>query len=232
MNSAVSQKQETLRTALTAKPAVAAAFQWPWDIAKRGGEYFSQVGGVAQSLTSAGQAITSSPGGASAIASIAGGPTDSGNTNQVLNDGLFTSALDSVKADQLLRTVFIGWAGGAQVGLFGGGGGSGVAYDVIDHSNQAAVTYGMFKLGIGAQISTGLLLGAMSHAPPALNDSTAAWEFGATLIGIGAFFAVIMSDSDLGLIGFTVNVGVGGGYSSATGYGSISAAALGTRVGG
>jgi hypothetical protein len=231
MSSAVSHKPAMLRTALTAKPAVAASFQWPWDIAKRGAEYFSQVGGVAQSLTSAGQAITSSPNGASAISSIASGPTDSANTNQVLNNGLFTSALDSVKADQLLRTVFIGWAGGAQVGLFGGGGGSGVAYDIIDHSNQAAVTYGMFKLGIGAQISTGLLLGAMSSAPPALNDSTAAWEFGASLMGIGAFVSVIMSDSNLDLIGFTVNIGVGGGYSSATGYGSISAAATGRQVG-
>jgi hypothetical protein len=221
---------DTLRTALTAKPSVAATFQWPWDIAKRGGEYFSQVGGVAQSLTSAGQAIASSPGGAGAIASIASGPTNSANTNQVLNNGLFTSALDSVRADQLLRTVFVGWAGGAQVGLFGGGGGSGVAYDVIDHSNQAAVTYGMFKLGIGAQISTGLLLGAMSDEPSSMNHSTAVWEFGATLIGIGAFFAVLMTD-DLDLIGFTVNVGVGGGYSSATGYGSISAAALGVQAG-
>jgi len=230
-DAAQQQSPQALRTALAAKPGVAAAFQWPWDIAKRGGEYFSQVGGVAQSLTSAGHAIASSPSGASAIASIAGGPTNGANTNQVLDNGLFTSALDSVKADQLLRTVFIGWAGGAQVGLFGGGGGSGVAYDVLDQSNQAAVSYGMFKLGIGAQISTGLLLGAMSDEPGALNHSTAVWEFGATLVGIGAFFAVLMTDSHLDLIGFTVNVGVGGGYSSATGYGSMSAAALGTRVG-
>jgi hypothetical protein len=214
---------DTLRAALAARPGLAASFQWPWDIAKRGGEYFSQVGGVAQSLTSAGHAIATSPDGASAIASIASGPTNSANTDQVLNNGLFASALDSVKADQLLRTVFIGWAGGAQVGLFGGGGGGGVAYDVIDHSNEAAVTYGMFKLGIGAQISTGLLVGAMSDEPHSLNHSTAVWEFGATLLGIGAFFAVVMTDSNLDLIGFTVNVGVGGGFSSATGYGSISA---------
>jgi hypothetical protein len=212
----------SLRSALGGDDVVVAAdWQWPWDIASKGAEYFRQVGGVASSLMSAGQAVSSSSGGA--VSAVSSGPTDPANTDQVLNNGLFAPALNAVKADQLLRTVFIGWAGGAQVGIFGGGGGGGVAYDEIDHSNRKAVSYGMFKLGIGAQISTGLLLGAMTGAPGSLNDSTAVWEFGATLVGIGGFFAVIMTLSSLDLIGFTVNIGVGGGYSSATGYGSISA---------
>ena len=208
-----------LKAALGPEPS-AAAIAWPWDIASKGASYFSQVSGVAQSLMSAGNAVAgSSPG---AVAAVGSDPKNPSNTDQVLDNGLFTSALNSVQADQLLRSVFIGWATGAEVGFFGGGGGGGVAYDEIDHSNRAAVTYGMFKVGIGAQVSTGLLLGAMTSEPGQLNHSTAVWEFGATLAGIGGFFAVMMT-SDLDLIGFTVNIGVGAGFSSATGYGSISA---------
>jgi hypothetical protein len=209
-----------VRAALGGAAAADFTWQWPWVIAEKGGQYFEQISDVASSLMSGGQAVSASSAGA--VAAVASGPTNPANTDQVLNNGLFASALNSVQADQLLRTVFIGWAGGAQVGIFGGGGGGGVAYDEINHSNRSGVTYGMFKVGIGAQISTGLLLGAMTNTPGALNDDTAVWEFGATLAGIGGFFAVIMSQSSLDLIGFTVNIGVGGGYSSATGYGSIS----------
>jgi hypothetical protein len=211
-----------LRTALGGT-AADIEWQWPWDIASKGAGYLTQVTSVAESLMSAGQAVSSSASGAGAVAAVASGPTNPSNTDQVIDNGLFAPALNSVKADQLLRTVFVGWAGGAQVGIFGGGGGGGVAYDEIDHSNRAPVTYGMFKVGIGAQISTGLLVGAMTAEPHDLSDSTAVWETGATLVGIGGFFAVIMTLSSLDLIGFTVNIGVGGGFSSATGYGSISA---------
>jgi hypothetical protein len=49
------------------------------------------------------------------------------------------------------------------------------------------------------------------------------WSLGASIIGIGVFIQVIMRDSDLGLIGFGLNLGGGAGASSATGYGKISA---------
>jgi hypothetical protein len=207
---------------MLAASANTATFQWPWDIARKGGEYFSQVGEVATALTSAGQAVADSSDGSAIVASVASDPTDSANTDAVLKDGLFSSALDSIKADELLRSPFIGWAGGAQVGFFGGGGGAGVAYDAIDPSNRAAVTYGMVSLGIGGQIATGLLVGAMTREPSSLTDSTAVFQFGAALVGIGAFASVIMTESNLDLIGFTIIIGVGAGFSSATGYGEIS----------
>lgn len=208
-------------------PANAAAanlvgFQWPWDIASRGGQYFGDHSGAASSLVQAAQAVTGSPQGSGIVQGISNGPTNPQNTNQMLDDGLFSQALDSVRADQLLRTVFIGWAGGAQVGIFGGGGGGGVTYDIIDHSNLATVTYGMFNIGIGGQVVTGLLVGAMSREPHDLNSSTCVFQFGASL-GVAAFVSVIMDSDNLDLIGFTLDVGVGAGFSSATGYGSISA---------
>lgn len=210
-----------LRDALGASPATA-MFQWPWDIARKGGSYFSQLGDVVKALTSAGQAVVGSSSGPGIVAAVASGPTDPSNAGQVLGNSLFGPALAAVKADQLLRSAFVGWATGAQVGLFGGGGGAGVASDIVDPGSRSGVHYGLFKLGLGAQITTGLLVGAMTRAPNELNDSTATFEFGATLVGIGAFVSVIMSDADLDLIGFTINLGVGGGFSSSTGYGSIS----------
>ena len=210
-----------LRHALGASPTTA-MFQWPWDIASRGGSYFSQMGDVVNALTSAGHAVVGSSSGPGIVAAVASGPTDPANADQVLGNSLFGPALAAVKADQLLRSAFVGWATGAQVGLFGGGGGAGVASDVVDPGSRSGVRYGLFKIGVGAQIATGLLVGAMTRAPNQLNDSTAVFEFGASLVGIGAFVSVIMSDADLALIGFTVNLGVGGGFSSSTGYGSIS----------
>ena len=73
--------------------------------------------------------------------------------------------MGSVQADQLLRSVMIGWASGAQVGIFGGGGGTGVAYDIIDHSNLSGVGYSSFNLGIGAHVPVGLIVGAMTAEP-------------------------------------------------------------------
>jgi hypothetical protein len=128
-----------------------------------------------------------------------------------------------VKADDLLRSPFIGWAGGAEIGPVGGGGGAGVAYDELDTSQRAAVTYGAFTIGIGVRASTGLLVGAMTRAPRELNASTADFEFGATLAGIGAYVSVVMEERSLDLIGFTLNVGIGGGLDTVTGYGKISA---------
>ncbi|TWP36164.1 hypothetical protein [Leekyejoonella antrihumi] len=212
-----------LQAALGPGPTVlGATFQWPWDIAKKGGELFSQVSGVASTLASSAQSVVTSPSGATILANVAADPRNSTNTEQVLNSGLFGPAINAVKADSLLRTMFIGWSGGAQVGLFGGGGGSGVASDLINPNAKSPVGYGMFKLGIGAQVTVGLLVGAMAVEPAQLNSSTCVFEFGAGLMGIGTFVQVIMTDR-LDLLGFTVNVGAGGGLSSATGYGSISA---------
>jgi hypothetical protein len=210
-----------LRDALGPAPA-AATFQWPWDIASAGGQFFSQVSGVASALAGSASAVVTSPGGAGIVSGISGSPTNPSETNQMLNSGLFAPALNAVKADSLLRATFIGWSMGAQVGVFGGGGGSGVATDVVLSSSNASVTYGTFKLGIGAQITAGLLVGAMAREPAALNASTCVFEFGAGLLAAGTFVAVIMDD-DLNLIGFTINIGAGGGVSTSTGYGSISA---------
>lgn len=211
-----------VRTALAPRMDVA-AFQWPWDIASKGADHLSAHQEVANDLASGGQAIVNSAQGPGIVGAVSSKPSSTASTSQVLDDGLFSQALASVRSDHMLRTVFIGWAGGAQVGLFGGGGGGGVAYDILDRSDQAAVTYGLFSIGIGAQAGAGLLLGAMSRRPHDLNASTAVWEFGASLLGVGALVSVIMSDEDLSLIGITINVSVGGGFSSATGYGSISA---------
>ncbi|WP_448627745.1 hypothetical protein [Geodermatophilus sp. URMC 64] len=205
-----------------ATPLEVGTFQWPWDIASKGGHYFSDHGGVLDTLTSSGRAVTNSPSGANAASAVAANPTSSAATDQVLNNELFGPALDSVKADQLLRTVYIGWAGGAQVALFGGGGGAGVAYDELDHGNRRAVTYGAFAVGIGGQVTTGLLVGAMSREPGDLNSGICLYQFGAALVGIGVLVSVVMNDADLSLIGFTINLGVGGGFSSGTGYGKIS----------
>lgn len=222
-----------LRAALTAAPtpaphAVGAAsgsalgtFQWPWDIASKGGSYFSQVSGVASALTTGIQSVVAGPGGAGIASAVLADPTSSAASNQVLDSGLFTDAIDAVTADTLLRTMFVGWSTGVQVGLMGGGGGSGVATDVVDQSTSAPVSYGQFKLGLGAQVTAGLLVGALAVDASHLDTSTCVFEFGAGLMGIGTFVQVIMTD-DLDLIGFTLNVGAGGGVASSTGYGSFT----------
>jgi hypothetical protein len=199
-------------------------FQWPWAIADAGATFLSAHTDAITSLTTGGNALISSPNGASIVAAVASGPTNPANTGQVMSDGIFSNALNGVKADQLLRTVLIGWSSGAQVGLVGGSGGTGVAYDIIDESIQSAVHYGSFNLGIGAHIGVGLVLGAMTEQPAALSYSTCVWSFGASLVGIGVFVSVLMKSSDLSLIGFGLNLGGGAGASSTTGYGSIGPA--------
>lgn len=203
-------------------PAGAAAFQWPWEIAKAGAKYLGQHGSAIDALISGGSAVSSSPQGASIVGAISKDPTNPANTNQMLNNGIFTNAINSVKADQLLRTVFIGWSTGAQVGFFGGGGGSGVAYDIVNQSDQASVSFGSFNLGIGGGVAAGLLLGAMTAQPHTLNHSTNIWQFGAS-VGVSVTIMVIMNSDDLSLIGFGMNLGGGAGVSSSTGYGKISA---------
>jgi hypothetical protein len=203
------------------RTAALGSFHFPWTIASKGAEHLSQHSPVTDTLAKSGNAVATSSAGPGIVSAIGSGPTNSANTDRVLNDGLFTDALNSVKADRLLRTMFIGWAGGAQVGIVGGGGGSGVASDVIDSRNKAGVGYSSFNLGIGARAGTGLLVGAMSRPPRNLSSSTQIWEFGASLVGIGANVTVIMDSDDLQLIGFTLNLGVGVGLSSSTGYGSI-----------
>ncbi|WP_454728780.1 hypothetical protein [Cellulosimicrobium protaetiae] len=211
-----------LRSALAAQDAtVGATFQWPWDIARRGGEHFAQVAGVASALAAGAQAVAGSPGGPGIVAAVLADPTSSASTDQVLDSGMFGPAIDAVRADSLLRTLFVGWSAGAQVGLLGGGGGSGVASDVVDRDVSTPVSYGQFKLGVGAQVTAGLLVGALSVDTAHLDGSTCVFEFGAGLVGIGTFVQVIMTDG-LDLIGFTLNVGAGGGLASSTGYGSIS----------
>ncbi len=220
----------TLRDSHRLAPTVDSAtstqldFQWPWSIAAAGATFLSAHTNAITSLTSGGNALLSSPEGASIVAAVASGPTDPTNTGQVMADGLFSNALNDVKADQLLRTVLVGWSSGAQVGVLGGSGGTGVAYDIIDESIQSAVHYASFNLGIGAHIGVGLVLGAMTHEPSMLNDSTCVWSFGASLVGIGVFVSVLMTSSDLSLIGFGLNLGGGAGASSTTGYGSIGPA--------
>lgn len=210
-----------LHAALGPTP-LGATFQWPWDIASAGGRYFSSVSTVATSLAGAAQAFSGSPQGPAILSRVTADPTDIAAAQAARDAGIFGAALDAVKADSLLRTTFLGWSMGAQVGLFGGGGGSGVATDLVNPATSASVTYGMFKLGIGAQVAGGLLVGAMARAPAELNASTCVFEFGAAILGAGALVCVIMDDN-LGLIGFTVNIGAGAGLASSTGYGSISA---------
>jgi len=203
------------------KTAQLGAFHWPWDMVKRGAEHMGQHQEASNSLTKSGYAVASSPNGSGIVAAIGSAPTNSANTDQVMNNGLFTDALNSVKADRLLRTMFVGSAGGAQVGLFGGGGGSGVAYDVLSPSDRAGVGYSSFNLGAGAQAGGGLLVGAMVRQPRQLNTSTQVWSFGAALVGLGASVSVLMDSDNLDLVGFTLNLGGGFGASSSIGWGSI-----------
>ena len=167
--------------------------------------------------------VISSPSGPSILNSVSGDPTNPANTDKILNNGMFSGALNSVKADQLLRTVFIGWSSGAQVGFLGGGGGTGVAYDIIDQSNRASVSFGSFNLGIGASANAALLLGAMTAQPHDLNFSTCVWQVGASLAAVSVILMVIMNDADLSLVGFGLNLGGGVGLASSSGYGKISA---------
>ncbi|MEK8228874.1 hypothetical protein NKG05_27170 [Oerskovia sp. M15] len=139
----------------------------------------------------------------------------------MLGNGLFGPALDAVKADDLLRTVLVGFSTGAQVGLVGGSGGSGVAYDILTPAVRQGVSYGEFSLGLGGKVSVGLVVGAMTQPPTELNHETCVWSVGASL-GISAAFHVIMKSEDLSLIGFAVDLGGGAGLSSTSGYGSIS----------
>lgn len=199
-----------------------AKFQWPWSIAYAGAGYLSSHLPAVNALTAGGSNVISSPSGASIAAAISSGPTNPTNTNQVLNSGIFSSALDNVRADQLLRTVMIGWSSGVQVGVFGGGGGTGVAYDIIDHSNRTGVGYSSFDLGIGAHANVGLIIGAMTADPRSLNYSTCVWSSGASIAGVGVFIQVLMNSNDLSLLGFGLVIGGGVGLSSASGYGSIS----------
>ena len=203
------------------KGAQLGAFHWPWTIVQRGAEHMSQHGEASTSLAKAGHAVASSPAGGGIVAAIGSGPTNSANTDQVLNNGLFSDAINSVKADRLLRTMFIGSAGGAQVGLFGGGGGSGVAYDLLSPSDRVGVGYSSFNLGAGAQAGGGLLVGAMARQPRQLSTSTQVWSFGASLVGLGAYISVLMDSDSLDLVGFTLNVGAVMGVSSSIGWGSI-----------
>lgn len=201
--------------------SAALTFQWPWNIAKRGAEYLGQHSGAVHDLVSGGQAVIVSPQGPAITAAIASGPSNPANTGQVLDNGIFSNTLDNVKADQLLRTVVIGWSSGAQIGIMGGSGGTGVAYDIVNQADCNGVHFGSFDLGIGAHIGVGLVVGAMTQPPASLNASTCVWSFGATVVGVGVFVSVIMDSSDLGLIGFGLNLGGGAGISSSSGYGSI-----------
>ncbi len=220
INQTLSSHAELART--VGARAKVGAFQWPWDIASAGARHLQSHGSAVSALVDGGSKAVSSPSGSSIISSVSSGPTNPANTDKLLNDGIFSKALDSVKADQLLRTVFIGWSTGVQVGLFGGGGGSGVAYDIIDNANRAAVNFSSFNLGVGGSFSVGLLVGAMTAQPRDLNYSTNAWQFGASLaVSVGVM--VIMNNADLSLVGFALNLGGGGGLSSSVGYGSISA---------
>ncbi len=198
------------------------AFQWPWDITAAGARHLQSHGPAVNALVDGGSKVVASPSGSSIVNAVSSDPTNPANTDQFLNNGMFTDALNSVKADELLRTVFIGWSTNVQVGLFGGGGGSGVAYDIIDQSNRAGVSSSWFNLGVGGGGYVGLLLGAMSAQPHGLNYSTNVWQVGASL-AVSVAVMVIMNNADLSLVGFGLGLGGGVGLSSSVGYGSISA---------
>lgn len=189
---------------------------WPWDIAKRGGEYFSQHISAATSLANAGSQLS----GSAAAKAVSSGAENPSNTDQVFNSGIFGPALNNVKADQLLRTVLIGWAGGAEIGIFGGDGGGGVVYDIAAPSQKSGGSWGSGGVGIGAQVVTGLALGAFTKPPGQIHSNTAVFDFGAGLAGIGAKISVIM-DLDLHFLGFVLIAGISVGISSSTRYGSI-----------
>ncbi|PJI93669.1 hypothetical protein [Luteimicrobium subarcticum] len=218
--------QQIVAATLAATPDVPAGaaltFQWPWTIAQRGAEHLSGSDGVISGLVSGGNAVLTSPAGPGIVAAIKASPTDPSVTDAVLDDGLFGPALDAVRADQLLRTLFIGFGGGGQGGLVGGAGGSGVAYDVLAPADRTAVSYQQFNLGVGATVSVGLVVGAMSRQPGMLTDDTCVWSFGASM-GASVFVQVVMRSDDLSLIGFLVSLGGGVGLASTSGYGSISA---------
>jgi hypothetical protein len=210
----------TLRAEFGGSPPATAALgfsAWPWEIAKKGGEYFGQHVTAATSLAKAGQGLQ----GSAAVSALSSNAKNPANTDQVFNNGIFSNALNSVKADDLLRTVFIGWAASTQVGIFGGGGGAGVVYDITDPSHKSPASYGSGGIGLGARVSTGLILGAFSRPPGQLDSSTAVFEFGAGIAGIGALIGVIMN-LDLHFLGFTLIVGLSAGFSGATGYGKIN----------
>ena len=198
-----------------------AAFHWPWSIASAGAQHLRSHRSAIDSLVSSGGKVLASPAGPGVVAAVSQGPTNPTNTNLVLNDGLFGPALSSVKADELLRTVLVGFSTDAQLGILGGGGGAGVAYDIVNHANRRGVAYDAIKVGIGGKVTAGLVVGAMTEEPEKLNESTCVWEFGATIVAIGVAMQVIMRSSNLSLLGFAMNLGGGVGLSSSSGYGSI-----------
>jgi hypothetical protein len=173
----------------------------PWDIEAAGAKHLAGHGSALRAIVDAGAKVLGSPSGSSIVTSVSSSPTDPANTGKILKNGIFKDALNAVKADRLLRTVFIGWSTGTQVGLAGGGGGTGVAYDIIDFSNRAAIIFGSFDIGIGGNIGAGLLLGAMTAEPHHLNHQTCVWKFGVSMM-VGVIVMVIMKNSDLSLVGF------------------------------
>lgn len=193
---------------------------WPWEIARRGGEHLARLADAASALAAAAQAVAGAPDGPGVVAAVVADPTDTTRTNRVLESGLFGPALAAVEADDLLRTVFVGASAGAQVGLLGGGGASGTATDVTDRRRSAPVHYEQATIGIGAQVASGLVVGALGIPATPQEHVTRTFEVGARLVGVGALVQVLMDDH-LDLIGFTLAVGIGVGLSSATGYGSI-----------
>ena len=209
---------EHVTRSVGASPAAMFTGQLPWSIAWAGADHLRYHGGVVNGLVSGGSKVLSCSSGAAAMSS---GPTNPANTDKVLHQGLFTDALNSIRADQLLRTVLIGWSSGVQVSILGGGGGTGVAYDIVDNSNQTGVGYSSFNLGVGIQGNVSLIVGAMAREPKSLNESTCVWSFGASITAVGAFVQVLMSSKDLSLLGFCLTVGGGVGLSSSSGYGSI-----------
>lgn len=205
------------RSGAAAAPSALGFSAWPWEIAKQGGEYFGQHISAATQLASAGSSLS----GSAAANAVSSGAENPANTDQVFNSGIFGPALNAVKADQLMRTVLIGWAGGAQVGIFGGGGGGGVVYDIAAPAQKTGGSWGSGGVGIGVQAATGLALGAFTRPPGSLHSNTAVFDFGAGLAGIGAKISVIM-DLDLNFLGFALVAGISVGISSSTSYGSIS----------
>lgn len=196
-------------------------FQWPWTIAWEGASYLDRNMPAVSGLVSGGSAVLGSAAGADVLAAVQSRPTDPAATDEVLGNGLFGPALDALKADDLLRTVLIGYSTGAQVGLMGGSGGSGVAYDILTPTARNGVSYSEFSLGVGGKFSAGLVVGAMTQPPADLNHATCVWSVGASL-GVSAAFHVIMKSEDLSLVGFAVDLGGGAGIASTSGYGSIS----------
>ena len=159
----------------------ALTFQWPWSIAWEGASHLDHNMAAVSGIVAGGSAVLGSASGADILAAVRTRPTDPQATDEVLGNGLFGPALDAIKADDLLRTVLVGFSTGAQIGLMGGSGGSGVAYDLLTPSERHGVRYEEFSLGIGGKVSAGLVVGAMTQPPAELNHGTCVWSVGASL---------------------------------------------------